>query len=64
MTTRKSLDDLCEVWHVHEPGMWENDVGPKDWWAVSNEDGIKAYFGDEADAFRWRMDQISRELNP
>ena len=44
--------------------MWDNDQGPKDWFAVCNDDGIKAYFGDEADAFRWRLDMINRELNP
>lgn len=60
----KSLDGLLEVWSVHEPGSWENDSGPKGWWAVSNREGIKAYFGEEADAFRWRMSQICRELNP
>jgi len=44
--------------------MWENDTGPKDWWAVSNDGGIKAYFGNEKDAFRWRLAMINRELNP
>lgn len=58
------MNELLERWHVHAPGMWENEEGPKGWYAVSNDDGIIAYFGDEADAFRWRMDMINRELNP
>jgi hypothetical protein len=58
------LDDLLEKWHVHEPDMWENEEGPKGWYAVSNNDGIVAYFGNEVDAFRWRLDMINKELNP
>jgi hypothetical protein len=44
--------------------MWENKSGPKDWFAVSNTDGIVAYFANEIDALRWRLDMINRELNP
>lgn len=62
--TTKTLDDLLEVWAVHPPGMWENDDGPEGWYAVSNDDGIKAYFGEEVDAYRWRLDMINKELNP
>jgi predicted lipoprotein with Yx(FWY)xxD motif len=60
----RSLDDLLEIWTVLPPGMWDNDQGPKDWYAVANDDGIKSYFGDEAPAYRWRMEQINREINP
>lgn len=59
-----SLDDLLKVWCVHPPGMWENDTGPSNWYAVSNEDGIVAYFRDEVDAYRFRLDMINRTLNP
>jgi len=58
------MDDLFEEWQVSPPGMWENNSGPLEWYAVSNNDGIKAYFGDEVDACRWRLDMINRELNP
>lgn len=58
------LDDALENWQAMAPGMWENDVGPEDWWAVSNDkEGIVAYFQHERDAFRWRLGQINRQLN-
>ena len=59
-----NLDSLLESISVSSPGMWENDIGPKDWWAVINDDGIIAYFRDEVDAFRFRLDYINRLLNP
>ncbi len=60
-----TLDDALENWMVHAPGLWENDVGPKDWWAVSDENnGIVAYFGNEIDAFRHRLAMINRDMNP
>jgi hypothetical protein len=60
-----SLDDLLDKWSVMAPGMWENDTGPKGWFAVVNDDdGIVAYFATERDALRWRLDMINRELNP
>lgn len=61
---RLTLDEMLERWAVHDPGMWENDTGPKGWWAVSNDDGIVAYFGNEIDACRWRLDMINKEMNP
>jgi len=60
---RKSLDDLLDEWAVIAPGMWENETGPKDWYAVANDDGIVAYFGKEADACRFRLAEINRILN-
>ena len=39
------LDELLEKWSVIPPGSWFNDTGPKDWFAVCNDDGIVAYFG-------------------
>jgi hypothetical protein len=35
----------------------------KGWYAVVNTDGIIAYFGEEAEAFRFRLDYINRLLN-
>lgn len=58
-----SLDDLLEEWSVLEPGMWENDSDPKDWYAVCNQDGIIAYFSNESDAYRFRLSEINRILN-
>lgn len=60
----KNLDDLLEDVSVLAPGMWDNETGPKGWYAVTNDDGIIAYFGREADAFRFRLDYINRKLNP
>ena len=60
----KTLDDLLEDISVMEPHMWENDDGPKGWYAVCDERGIIAYFGDENDAYRFRLDLINRRLNP
>jgi hypothetical protein len=48
---------------VFPPGTWENDEGPKNWYAVANDDGIIAYFGSESDAFRFRLAEINRALN-
>lgn len=59
-----TLDDLLETWSVLEAGVWENDTGPPDWWAVANDDGIVAYFASERDAYRWRFDMINRAMNP
>jgi hypothetical protein len=59
-----SIDELLGKWSVLDPGMWENDQGPEGWFAVCNDDGIVAYFGNETDALRWRLDMINREMNP
>lgn len=61
---KKTLDDLLEEWSVLPPGQWDNDHGPKDWFAVCNNEGIRAYFEDETDAFRWRISMINLALNP
>lgn len=62
--TKPTLDQLLEDVCVHYPGTWENESGPANWYAVSNTDGIIAYFGSEVDAFRFRLDYINRVLNP
>ena len=61
-----NIDEWLEAVSVHDPGSWENEDGPAGWYAVSvdHEGGIVAYFRDEADAFRWRLDYINRQLNP
>lgn len=60
------LDQLLEEVSVLSPGQWENEDTPHlgEWWAVCNDQGIIAYFGDETDAFRFRLDYINRILNP
>lgn len=60
----KTILELLDEWQVHGPGMWENEEGPAGWFAVSNDEGIVAYFGNEDDAFHWRLAMINRILNP
>lgn len=64
---KRDLDALLDEWAVHVPGMWENELSDhpllKDWYAVSNTNGIVAYFGKEEDACRFRLAEINRELN-
>ena len=62
----KCLTDLLNEIIVHCPGNWENELTPAipQWWAVSNDDGIIAYFGNSTDAWRFRLDYINRKLNP
>ena len=60
----KTLDELLQEIDDIEPGEWENDDGPLDWWAVGNQEGIIAYLGTERDAYRFRLDYINRLLNP
>ena len=59
----KTLESLLDEWSVLVPGQWDNDQGPKDWYAVCDDEGIVAYFGDEATAFRFRLSEINRILN-
>jgi hypothetical protein len=61
---QSTLDSFLDEWNVHEPGMWENDCGPAEWYAVSGPNGIVAYFQKESDALRFRLDTINRLLNP
>ena len=60
----EDLDDLLEEWQILFPGCWENNVkGLEEWYAVSNNYGIVAYFGNESDALRFRLSEINRVLN-
>ena len=50
----------CEEWLVHLPGEWENEITKSTrtmdtWWAVSNSNGIIAYFGNESDALDFAL---------
>lgn len=60
-----SLDTLLQEISVLPPGMWENENTEKlgDWYAVSNDDGIIAYFPSQEEAFHYRLDYINRILN-
>lgn len=59
------LSEWLEAVQVMAPYMWENKNGPVGWYAVVNDDdGIIAYFANEPDAFRFRLDYINRKLNP
>lgn len=58
------LDSALDYVQVHFPGMWENNEGPRDWFAVSYADlGIVAYFSDENDACAFRLNIINVWLN-
>ena len=60
-----SIEELLQEISVMEPGLWENNISDDlEWWAVSSDLGIIAYFGSEVDAFRFRLDYINRILNP
>lgn len=59
-----SLDDALESVSVLDPGQWENETGPKDWYAVCDDHGIIAYFGSEINAFHFRLSLINSKLNP
>jgi hypothetical protein len=58
----KSLDELLDDWSVSDVEE-DNIQTVNGWWAVSNTEGVIAYFGREADAFRFRLAEINRELN-
>lgn len=62
--TMKTLDDLLEEISVVPPGQWENEFGPKGWYAVCNNEGIIAYFNKENLAFGFRLWYINSILNP
>ena len=64
---KQSLDELLDEISVMGPGQWENELSGSivgEWWAVVNEAGIIAYFGDESQAFFFRLALINARLNP
>lgn len=59
-----NLDRALEKWLVLEEAEFrQKPECPEGWWAVVNDEGIIAYFRDEADAFRFRFAEINREMN-
>lgn len=46
-----SFNDEEKEYIVHGPYTWENDYGPDGWYAVSDYNGIFAYFGNESYAY-------------
>lgn len=60
---KKNIEDLLEDISVLDE--WENETSEilKGWYAVTNEKGIIAYFGDETDAYMFRLDYINKILN-
>lgn len=60
----RNLDEWLEAVSVHEPCDGVN--GPWGWHGVSDDDdgGFIAYFRNEVDAFRFRLDYINRKMNP
>ena len=62
--TARTLTEMLDDVSVMSPGQWENDIGPKDWYAVVNDDGIIAYFAEETLALGFRLWYINSVLNP
>lgn len=50
-----------EEWDVFPPGEWDNSDGPPDWYAVANNSGIVAYFGDEHLACEYQRVQRAKQ---
>lgn len=62
---KNTLEDLLEQISVIDPDMRDaNNDNTTKWFAVSNEDGIIAYFSTESDALRFRLSYINLLLNP
>lgn len=62
------LEALLVVYEVSQVDDFHIDCNPrvaglKNWWWVSNDDGVYAYFNQEASANRWRLAEINRRLN-
>jgi hypothetical protein len=60
----RSLSQLLDDISVIPPGQWNNTEGPEGWYAVCDNKGIIAYFGKGSDAYRFRLSEINRRLNP
>jgi len=60
----KDLNEILDSITVMEPGEWENDTGPKDWFAVITDRGIVAYTGTEELAFKLRLWLVNDLINP
>ena len=63
-------NEMAELVTVLRPESWSNEFGPKDWWAVCDEErerfhkhgGIVAYFFNEEDAILFRHEYIKAGL--
>lgn len=53
------LDDIRVEWDIQV-----ENVNLDGWYGVSTTDGIIAYFSNETDALRFRLDYINQILNP
>lgn len=63
-TLEELLEDICvenEIIYDIANGI---DHNISDWYAVSNNKGIIAYFSNEVDACSFRLSYINRILNP
>lgn len=59
-----NLQELLDDVRVEYPEDLSN-AHPDGMYAVSTDkEGVIAYFGNETDAFRFRLDKINRILNP
>lgn len=58
------LDEALDTIQVMPPGFWESETGPQDWYAVSDDSGIIAYFGDESQACNFRLHLIAEMTCP
>lgn len=63
-------NEMAELVTVLRPESWSNKFGPKDWWAVCDEEttweghgGIIAYFFNEEDAILFRHNYINAKIN-
>lgn len=69
---KRNLDDWLEAVQVQEIDSYINEANRNGlravigWYGVSTDDdgGLIAYFRDETDAFRFRLDYINRKMNP
>ena len=58
----KTLDELFEEISVLDE--WENQTtGLDGWFAVATDLGIIAYFGNDTEAYKFRLDYINRIVN-
>jgi len=57
------LENITVEFPLEYPPMHEF-ANLTDWYGVSNEQGIIAYFREDEDAFRFRLDYINNLLNP
>lgn len=62
-----TLTELLDAWNVMQVDDIDQGTRTKSsfdgWYAVTNDDGIIAYFASESDALRFRLAEINRALN-